>query len=57
MDKARRRPGFTIPGVASRAAAKNHELGSAHRFTSQQASEAGKRSAEARRTAKATLAR
>lgn len=29
-----RRPGFTLPGAARAAAQKNHQLGTAHRWTS-----------------------
>lgn len=36
-----RRPGFSIPGYAAAAARKNHELGTAHQFTSLNARENG----------------
>lgn len=36
-----RKPGFSIPGYAAAAARKNHELGTAHRFTSANAREHG----------------
>lgn len=37
MNPERRRPGFTLPGYAAAAARKNHELGTAHRFTPEEA--------------------
>ncbi len=36
-----RRPGFSIPGYAAAAARKNHELGTAHHFTHENARENG----------------
>lgn len=39
--EAWRRPGFSIPGYAAAAARKNHELGTAHQFTTQNAREHG----------------
>ncbi len=44
-----RRPGFTIPGYAAAAAQKNHQLGTAHKFDSDSARNAGRKSAEKRR--------
>ena len=49
MSDSWRRPGFTIPGYAAAAARKNHELGTAHRFDSDAAAAAGRRSWEKRR--------
>lgn len=49
MSEPWRRPGFTIPGIAAAAARKNHELGTAHRFNSEAAAAAGRRSWEKRR--------
>jgi hypothetical protein len=48
------RPGFTIPGIASAAAKKNHVLGSAHKFNAVSGRRAGLKSAITRR-AKAKL--
>jgi hypothetical protein len=44
-----RRPGFTIPGIAAAAARKNHDLGTAYRFTPAAAAAAGRKSWEKRR--------
>jgi hypothetical protein len=49
MSESWRRPGFTIPGIAAAAARKNHDLGTAHRFTPEAAAAAGRRSGEKRR--------
>lgn len=48
-----RRTGFTIPGGAAAAARKNHDLGTAHRFTSTSARDAGLKSADRRRAQEA----
>lgn len=47
-DRTWRRPGFTIPGYAASAASKNHQLGTAHRFDSESARDAGRKSGEKR---------
>lgn len=40
--------GFAVGDNAAAAARRNHELGTAHRWSSKEAAEAGKRSAEVR---------
>jgi hypothetical protein len=48
MEEAAPKRGFAFGTNARDAARKNHELGTAHRFTSQEAREQGRRGAERR---------
>ncbi len=48
VDETYRRPGFSIPGYASAAARKGHELGLCRRWTPAEAKEQGRRAAAIR---------
>ena len=54
LDRRQHQRGFTVLSRAIEAAKKNHQLGTAHRFNSETASEAGKKGGRPRKQVEAT---